>query len=134
MPVLPRYDLLYYGVGPLIWPVQLIGPLMGVLGTDNYVVLVCMNVLLYTITGTAVVMAARNNRHLLFAGALLEAGVVILALSAVRFRLSDLLGDDGTMLIAVLIALVFYGSLVLSVRLVVKRTRPKDMAHDRAII
>src|SRR6266852_1738453 len=98
MPLLPRYDLLYYGVGPLIWPVQVIGPLMGALQTDNYIVLVGLNVLLYAIVGAWIVVSTRSKWHLLFASALLEIGIVILALHAVRFNLRDLLGHDGTML------------------------------------
>ena len=125
MPLLPRYDLFYYGVGPLIWPIQLIGPLMDFIGTDNYVVLVGMNVLLYTVVGTGMVLAAHKTRPLVFAGALLEMGVIVLALWAVRFHIRDLLGHDGTLLIALLIALAFYGSLVFLVRLTVKRMQPR---------
>jgi hypothetical protein len=121
MPLLPRYDLLYYGVGPLIWPVQLIGPLMDVLGTDNYVLVVGLNVLLYAIVGMGIVVAAGNKLRLLLAATLLEIVIVILALAAARFRLGDLFGHDGTMLLALLIALAFYGALVFLVRLVVGR-------------
>src|SRR5690242_6750244 len=126
MPLLPRYDLLYYGVGPLIWPIQLIGPLMGVLGTENYFLLVGLNVLLYATVGTGVVVAAPDKRLLLLAGTLLEIGIVILALAAARFQLRDLLGHDGTMLIALLIAVAFYGALVFSVRLLVVRMGPQQ--------
>jgi hypothetical protein len=126
MPLLPRYDLLYYGVGPLIWPIQLIGPLMGVLGTENYFVLVGLNVLLYTIVGAGVVVAAPNKRLLLLSGTLLESGIVILALAAVRFEPRDLLGHDRTMLCALLIALAFYGALVFLVRLLVVRMGPNN--------
>lgn len=121
---IPPYDLFYYGVGPLIWPVQLIGPFLDFLRPDNYVALVGLNVFLYSIVGIAIVAAARKTRLLLFSGAVLEAGVIILALSAVHFRIRDLIGHDGTMLIALLIALTFYGSLVYFVRLVVIRLQP----------
>ncbi len=59
--VMPPYDLFYYGVGPLIWPVQLIGPLMDSLRADNYVALVGLNVFLYAIVGIVFVAAARNT-------------------------------------------------------------------------
>jgi len=123
---MPQYDLFYYGLGPLIWPVQLIGSLMDSLRADNYVVLVGLNVLIYAIVGIGIVAAARNTRLLFFSGALLEAGVAILALWAVRFHIRDLLGHDGTMLIALLIALAFYGSLVFLVHLTVKRMQPSN--------
>jgi hypothetical protein len=119
--VMPPYDLFYYGVGPLIWPVQLIGPLMDSLRADNYVALVSLNVLLYAIVGIVFVATARKTRLLLFFCAVLGVGVIILALSAVHFRIRDLIGHDGTMLIALLIALAFYGSLVFFVRLVAIR-------------
>jgi hypothetical protein len=126
MPLLPLYDLLYYGVGPLIWPVQLIGPLMDVLGTDNYVVVVGLNVLLYAVVGMGIVVAAGNKLRLLLAATLLEIGIVILALAAARFRLGDLVGHDGTMLFALLIALAFYGALVFLVHLVVGRVQSRQ--------
>jgi hypothetical protein len=125
MPLLPRYDLFYYGVGPLIWPVQLIGPLMDFLGTSNDALLVGLNVLLYAIVGMGIVAAARNTLLFFFSGAVLGAGVIILALSAVHFRIRDLIGHDGTMLIALLIALAFYGSLVFFVRLIAIRLQPR---------
>jgi hypothetical protein len=125
MPLLPKYDLLYYGIGPLIWPAQLIGPLMDLLGTSKEVAVVGLNVLLYTVIGGGIVAAAREPRWCLFAGALLGLGVTILALAAVHFKIRDLVGHDGMMLIALLIALVFYGSLVFLVRLIVVRLQPR---------
>jgi hypothetical protein len=131
MPLLPRYDLLYYGVGPLIWPVQLIGPLMDLLGTSNEAVLVGLNVLLYTMVGSGIVAAAREPQQCLFSGALLGVGVIILALSTVHFTIHDLLGHDGTMLIALFIALTFYGSLVFLVRLIVVQLQPRPGNRTR---
>src|SRR5882672_12910304 len=90
MPLLPRYDLFYYGVGPLIWPVQVIGPLMDFFGTDNYIVLVGLNVVLYTLVGLGVVAAACKTALLWFASGLVAAGVALLALSTVRFDYQDL--------------------------------------------
>src|SRR5713101_1676308 len=123
--VMPPYDLFYYGVGPLIWPVQLIGPLMDSLRAGNYVALVGLNVFLYAIVGIVFVATARKTRLLLFSCAVLGAGVTILALSAVHFKIRDLIGHDGTMLIALLIALAFYGSLVFFVRLIAIRLQPR---------
>jgi hypothetical protein len=123
--VLPPYDLFYYGVGPLIWPVQLIGPLMDSLRADNYVALVGLNIFLYAIVGIVIVAAARKAHLLLLSGAVLGAGVIILALSSVHFRIPDLVGHDGAMLIALLVALAFYGSLVFLVRLIVIRMQPR---------
>ena len=119
--VMPPYNLFYYGVGPLIWPIQLLGPLMDSLRADNYVALVGLNVFLYAIVGIVIVAAARKTRLLILFGAVLGAGVIILALSAVHFRIRDLIGHDGAMLIALLIALAFYGSLVFLVYLIAKR-------------
>jgi len=118
---MPLYDLFYYGVGPLIWPVQVIGSIMEFLGTDKYFVLVSLNVVLYPIVGAGIVAAARKAVLLLFAGGLVEAGVALLALSAVRFNYRDLLGYDGAMLIALLIGMAFYGFLIFLVYIIAKR-------------
>jgi len=123
--VIPPYDLFYYGVGPLIWPSQLIEPLRDLLGVENYAALVGLNVFLYAIVGIVIVAAARNTRLLLFCGAVLETGVIILALSSVHFKIRDLIAHDGTLLIALLIALAFYGSLVLLIRLIVVKLQPR---------
>src|SRR5260370_20245175 len=80
MPLLPRYDLFYYGVGPLIWPVQVIGPLMDFFGTDKYVVLVFLNVALYSLVGMGIVAAVRKTVLLWFRGGLVEVGGARLAL------------------------------------------------------
>jgi len=97
---------------------------MDFLGTSNDVVLVGFNVLLYAVVGMGIVAAARNTLLFVFSGAVLGAGVIILALSAVHFRIRDLIGHDGTILIALLIALAFYGSLVFLVRLIAIRLQP----------
>src|SRR5256885_17139057 len=78
MPLLPRYDLFYYGVGPLIWPVQLIRLLMDFLGTSNDVLLVGFNVLLFVIVGMGIVAPAFNTLLFVFSGACLGASVIIL--------------------------------------------------------
>src|SRR5260221_1124443 len=119
--VMPLYDWFYYGVGPLIWPVQVIGPMMEFLGTDKYVVLVGLNVVLYTIVGAGIVAATRKATLLLFAGGLVEVGVAFLGLSAVRFNYRDLLGYDGTMFIALLISMAFYGFLIFLVYMIATR-------------
>jgi|SRR5690242_3319114 len=129
--VLPPYDLFYYGVGPLIWPVHLFAPLMDSLRATNYVALVSLNVFLYAIVGMVIVAAARKTPLLLVSGTTLEVGVIALALSSVRFRIRDLVGDDGTMLIALLIALAFYGSLVFFVHLIVMRMQ---LDYDTSIV
>jgi hypothetical protein len=125
MPLLPRSDLFYYGVGPLIWPVQVIGPVMEFFGTDEYIVLVGLNVVLYTIVGAGIVAAARKATLFLFAGGLVEVGVAFLALSAVRFNYRDLLGYDGAMLIALLIGMTFYGFLIFLVYIIIKRLQTR---------
>jgi hypothetical protein len=112
MPLLPRYDMLYYGVGPLIWPTQLSGPVMDLFGSSNMFVLVGLNVLLYGAVGLGVAAIVRNTRLLLSLAAVIGVGVIISALSAVGFRIRDLIGEDGTMLIAVLIALAYYAALI----------------------
>jgi hypothetical protein len=73
-----------------------------------------------------IVVAAGNKLRLLLAATLLEIGIVILALAAARFRLGDLVGHDGTMLFALLIALAFYGALVFLVHLVVGRVQSRQ--------
>lgn len=125
MPMMPRPDLLYYGVGPLIWPALLIAPIADALGTASYALVFGLNIVLYAIVGAGIVLATRDRRLFILAGILLESGVVILALAAVRFRFQDLFGHDGTMLIALLIALAFYGALVLLVRRVARRYSPQ---------
>jgi len=94
---------------------------MEFLGTDKYFVLVSLNVVLYPIVGAGIVAAARKAVLLLFAGGLVEAGVALLALSAVRFNYRDLLGYDGAMLIALLIGMAFYGFLIFLVYIIAKR-------------
>jgi hypothetical protein len=112
MPLLPRYDIFYYGVGPLIWPTQLSGPAMDFLGSSNMFVLVGLNVLLYSVVGLGVGAAVRNTRLLLLLAAAIGIGVITLALWAVGFSVHDLIGQDGAMVIAVLVALGYYGFLI----------------------
>jgi hypothetical protein len=112
MPLLPRYDIFYYGVGPLIWPTQLSGPIVDFFGLSNMFVLVALNVLLYGVVGLVLAVAMRNTRLLLLLAAVIGIGVIALALSAVRFSVRDFIGQDGAMGVAVLIALAYYGSLI----------------------
>ena len=95
--------------------------MMEFLGTDKYVVLVGLNVVLYTIVGAGIVAATRKATLLLFAGGLVEVGVAFLGLSAVRFNYRDLLGYDGTMFIALLISMAFYGFLIFLVYMIATR-------------
>ena len=104
---------------------------MDSLRATNYVALVSLNVFLYAIVGIVIVAAARKTPLLLLSGTTLEVGVIALALSSVRFRIRDLVGDDGTMLIALLIALAFYGSLVFFVHLIVMRMQ---LDYDTGIV
>jgi len=99
--------------------------MMEFLGTDKYIVLVGLNVVLYTIVGVGIVAAARKTVLLLFAGGLIEVGVALLALSAVRFNYRDLLGYDSAMLVALLIGMAFYGFLIFLVHRIVKRLQPQ---------
>lgn len=122
MPVLPEPELLYYGVGPLIWPVEVIGPIVEFIGAYSYVAIVAINILLFTLLGTAIVAAMRKRSLLVLASVLLEGGVIVMALSAVKFRYDDMIVGNGKMLIALIIALFFYALLVLLAYAVAKRT------------
>lgn len=104
--------MFYYGVGPLIWPTQLSGPIMDFFGSNDILVLVGLNVLLYGAVGLVIAVAVRDVRLLLSLALIIGIGVITLALSAVRFSVRDLIGQDGTMAIAVLIALSYYGTLI----------------------
>ena len=122
MPVLPEPELLYYGVGPLIWPVQVIGPIVEFIGTYSYIALVAINILLFTVLGTAIVAAMKKTSLLVLASVFLEGGVIVMALSAVKFRYDDMVAGNGKMLIALIVALFFYALLVLLAYKVGKRT------------
>ena len=125
MPLLPRYDIFYYGVVPLIWPTQLSGPVMHLFGSSNMFVLVGLNVLLYSAVGLALAAAVRNTRLLLSLAAAIALGVIVLALSAVRFSVRDFIGQDGAMVVAVIIALTYYGLLILLEKSIATRLRSR---------